>query len=273
MSELTATVDVSVLERIIPEFLEYSKRTLREQVVTSAGWICVNAQKMTPAVDVQRIDTELEVIVTPKLSTRGANKGLPLKSGKKNVTVPEMSYAMMIAIARLHPNSKYSLSTGNRWPVAMPNTSGKQAFLDFMAAVAERMVSGRHSSTHFLQHGWAPAIRKAFDSPDFQHSKKYRSANSAMADSVNRLNTMDSSELGMMTIDLVGDDVVVTAENDVGENVGDSNDVLARKHREALILFGTVAAQRAVDQEAVSVNTELERRISEGVVPFNKMLS
>ena len=69
---LSAQVDTSVLNGAILELDKVSRRSLHEQAVTSIGWICSNAQKLTPAVSVARIDADLEAFTTPAV----------LKSGK-----------------------------------------------------------------------------------------------------------------------------------------------------------------------------------------------
>ena len=122
-----------------------------------------------PVVSQSTIDSDMQVTSTPILSTRGSRKGLPLKDGSTELEVPDMSAAMKIVIARMNPQSKYSLSTGNRWPVAtqggwhaMISGFGKaygveNAFamaLDAIRPIAERMVRARHSSPGFLKHSW-----------------------------------------------------------------------------------------------------------------------
>lgn len=113
----------------------------------------------------------MQVTSTPKVSTRGPRKGQPLKSGAADIEVPDMNMAMKIVIARMNPQSKYSLSTGNRWPVATPGGGGwhpmirgfaraygaENAFamaVDAIRPIAERMVKARHSSTGFLKKSW-----------------------------------------------------------------------------------------------------------------------
>ena len=129
----------------------------------------VDADGGFPVVSQSTIDSDMEVTSTPILSTRGPRKGLPLKSGSSNIEVPDMSDAMKIVIARMNPQSKYSLSTGNRWPVATQGGwhamirgfarayGAENAFAMALAAIrpiAERMVKARHSSTGFLKHSW-----------------------------------------------------------------------------------------------------------------------
>jgi hypothetical protein len=122
-----------------------------------------------PVVSQGTIDSDMQVTSTPKVSTRGPRKGQALASGAADVEVPDMSVAMKIVIARMNPASKYSLSTGNRWPVAtqggwhamirgFAKAYGSQnAFamaMDVIRPIAERMVKARHSSTGFLKKSW-----------------------------------------------------------------------------------------------------------------------
>jgi hypothetical protein len=83
--------------------------------------------------------------------------------------IPDMSAAMAITIARMNPQSAYSLSTGNRWPVASQGGwhamikgfarayGAQNAYsmaLDAIRPIAERMVRARHSSPGFLKKSW-----------------------------------------------------------------------------------------------------------------------
>ena len=114
------------------------------------------------------IDSDMQVTVTPIVSAGS--------KGQTNITSNvEKTRAMMIVVARMHPNSKYSMETGNRWPVAIPMSglgvsrgsgfgpfmpspldrmAAKLNFWNFVEQVAERMVKARHSSTGFLKKSW-----------------------------------------------------------------------------------------------------------------------
>ena len=129
----------------------------------------VEADGGFPVVSQSTIDSDMEVTSTPILSTRGSSRGKPLASGASDIEVPDMSVAMKIVIARMNPQSAYSLSTGNRWPVAtqggwhaMIRGFGKAygsqnamaMAMDAIRQIAERMVKARHSSTGFLKKSW-----------------------------------------------------------------------------------------------------------------------
>lgn len=266
--ELSAKTDTSVLEQAIVQFLDFSSRTMAEQCVTSMGIILSNARRGTPFTEIGRIDAELEVTSTPVLAKSGARKGLPLKSGKANISVPERGVAAMIVVSRMHPKSPYSVSTGNRWPVAMPATKGAAAFWQYVQEAAQRMVKARKSSTHYLEAGWIEPIRDCLSSPFFKG--KYRTIKSGNAGSFNSMDRRDPARLGDLVIDVTADVVRVYAENDVGAG---GNDVLDQKHRQALIRYGTPPLQDAIDKETNAVFFELDRRMEEGYEQFNRALS
>ena len=259
----TFTADTRELEfEVIPALLAYGRRTLQEQCVTSATFIACRWQKGIPAVDIATIDSDLEEVVYPAKGNR-----------------PSLTMGQLVVLERANPDSKYSKLTGNRWPVvfarkpsdfAMPRdyrNGGfrENAFALFLDAVVnpivDRMRSTRHSSTHFLQTGVTPIIRRGLESPFYKYNPQFGTRREQAA-IPNELNTVNPDQLGGMTIDLMGDDCLVTASNDVGEPEGGSNDVLAAKHRRALIEYGTPPLEAAIAQEIVDGNRELEIRMT-----------
>lgn len=131
----------------------YSKTMPSEALHKAVGFVIEDAKDHTPVTSQSRIDTELSVTTTPIVRTPG------VKKGATNITIDDpKSKAMMIAISRMHRNSRYSQWTDNRWPVAKPNTHGARAFLNYMEQVAERMIRGRHSSTGFFKISWNPLL-------------------------------------------------------------------------------------------------------------------
>jgi len=252
----TATVDLSGLQQAIPLIVAGSRRTLMEQCVTSLAYIVKNTQEVTPAASLSRIDSQLGATSTPILASRGKNKGQPLKSGKSDVSVLSNSVASKIVLARMSPNSKYSKMTGNRWPVARPDFHGRtdssSAFWGYVKGVAERMVKARHSSTHFLQAGWNPALRQLFSNSFFRGSKKGSSGTE------NQLNSLPSDKFGGTALQTsLSDKFSVSAYNSIGEN---GNSVLGRKHRDALLKFGLPALEKGIARELSSINAKLEER-------------
>lgn len=165
-------IDTSNLMRAQTILLRHSNRSPARCINSTAYHVIkdvVEANGGFPVVEQSTIDSDMGVTSTPILSTRGTSKGLPLKSGKTELEVPDMSEAMKVVIARMNPNSKYSLSTGNRWPVATQGGwhamikgfarayGSENAFamaLDAIRPIAERMVRSRRSSTGFLKKSW-----------------------------------------------------------------------------------------------------------------------
>lgn len=278
--ELSAKMDTTGLSRALPLAVSIGRRSLEEQCVTSMGWILVNGQRDTPKTEIATMDSELAVISTPVLATRGARKGLPLKSGKLNLATTQLTGAEMIVIARMHNpgiskttgRANYNLLTGNRWALGLPGTSGVAEFLAWVQAAALRMVKGRHSSIAFLKAGYSGPIKKCFSSPLFQHSKKYRTAASAMRDATNPLTTVSPDKLGELAIaDSVGG-FTIEAENNVGEKSG--NSVMDEQRRNALIVKSKPALQAAIDRETsnLSERGEFGVRMSDSLVEVQKML-
>ena len=259
--QMTCELDSADLRRlqneIFPELLKRGTRTLQEQCVTSATFIAFNWQKGIPAVEISTIDSELEMVDhVSNLNPRFIKQGLATH-GSLRVGGLVWTKGMMIAVMRTNPNSPYSQSTGNRWPLAY--AGGLKGFdrWQFFQQAAERMQSTRHSSTNFLQAGVTPIIREGLASPYYRYNASFGSRREARADR-NPLNTVGSEELGSMVIDVEA--IVVTCSNNVGDSSGGSNDVLAAKHREALIRKGTRPLEEAIAIEVAAGEKELQIR-------------
>ena len=168
--QTTCVVDTSNLMAAQKILMRHSSRSPARCLNSTAYHVIkdvVEANGGFPVVSQGKIDSDMQVTSTPILSTRG--KHLPLKDGSSEVDVPDMSVAMLITIARMNPMSKYSLSTGNRWPVATQGgwhamISGfakaygaKNAMamaMDAIRPIAERMVKSRYSATGFIKKSW-----------------------------------------------------------------------------------------------------------------------
>jgi hypothetical protein len=273
---MTATADVSVLERAIPRMVAFGRRTMQEQCVTSVTFISLRARKLTPAADIGRIDAELEVEVSPVLSTRGKRKGLPLKSGKKSVgTKPGVRVPLitLITMARMNPASDFNLRTGGKWAIPSvilprgPGTARDRQMI--IGHINQRSVMARHSSTHYLQTGWTSSIRQGLASPLYRYNPAFGSRRDARANP-NSSNQRSVDDFGQLTIDLRGDECVVTATNNIGDK---GNAVLASKHRAALLEYGTGPMNQAIAEEAAGIDREVERRLELGwKVKFPELL-
>ena len=263
--EMTSVVDVSVIQNAIPELVAFGRRTLREQCTTSAGIIAVNSQKRTPFVEIGTIDAELDVDRTPVRKFRNKRTAKFVKDNNLgNLTWTE---GMMIAVQRTNPNSPFSLLTGNRWPIAYSGGLKGYARWEFFKAAAERMRSARHSSTHFLQHGWTPGIKTLLGSPDFKGwNSKYGGGvmRSDKNTEVNPLNDLSPELLGSATFKEGENDFEVTTENAIGDN---GNDVLAKKHRKAMYDYALPVLQEEIYREGAVINAKIQEYIDRGMRP------
>lgn len=261
--QLSGVIDTSVLQRAIPELVAFGRRSMQEQCVTSAAIIVINAQAETVYVLVGNIDAELEVEVTGITKT-----GRPSKAKKprfQKVTAVQgarVPLAVLIVMARTNPNSAYSRSTGNRWPLSLaslPSGPGSGAARQAMIGQwVSRMTLSRHSSTHFIQHGWAGPIRTLLADPNFRGwaSRGLRGGNIAAG------NKLDGGALGSAVIDIAGDACLVTAENAIGEA---SNAILDEQRRNALIEHGTGPLQAEVDREAAGMAGKISEYLERGM--------
>ena len=169
--QLTCVMETSLLMRASMILMRHTSTSPARCVNKAAYFVIddvVEADGGFPVVAQSTIDSDMQVTVTPIVSAG--------YKGQTNITGNvEKTRAMMIVVARMNPNSKYSLSTGNRWPVAMPATglgvsrgtgmgpfrpspldrmAAKLNFWNFVEQVAERMVRSRHSSTGFIKKSW-----------------------------------------------------------------------------------------------------------------------
>ena len=215
------------------------------QVVTMTALFCVKkAQENTPVVSQGRILTDMQVVTTPVLSTKGARKGLPLKSGEYDMEVPEQSMAVKIALARLHPNSKYSKLTGNRWALPMPDFHGRRdkgsAFWGYIKQSAERMVRARKSSTAYLKASWSAIIYKLQ-----AEVNKYGRSGTVTIESSRMKSTLMSGDI---EVSRGGSDrAYVKIFNTLGMNA--ENKTLGEKHNQAAHRYLTPALNRAIQSE------------------------
>jgi hypothetical protein len=263
--EFTSSVDVSVLQRAIPQVVAFGRRTLHEQCVTSAAFICIRAQENTIAVTVGRIDADLEVQVRGFTAKGRASRA---KRPDHKISFPvagvRVPMAVLIIMARMNPGSNYNKLTGGRWALPanmLPTGPGtaleRQAMIQ---ALITQMASARHSSTHFIQHGWGPAIRTLLSDPAYYAGRSKMKINAQAK--INPTNLLDNSALGNAVIELTGDQCVVSAENAIG---GEGNEVLAEKHRNALIRVGLPPLEQAIAKEADTIYAKVQDYLDKGM--------
>ena len=243
MTMAVKSIDASSLNRAVSMALEVTQQEPRNLVINTGRGIAIRAKELTPFVAQATIDTELGVISTPILSTRGKRKGLPLKSGKKTIEIPDQSMAIRIVLARLWPGSDFNQRTNQRWAIDRAQFSPGGGVAGFWAAVqaaAKRMVSARHSSTNFLQAGWSSVYRKLtqlrYGAPplvppdEFIGPMPLRGA---------------FEELGGITLSGSGASASLLMENLVG-----MRGVNAESYNEALHKHGTGPLQQAIEDKA-----------------------
>lgn len=152
---ITCKIDSGRLNMAMGIFARYATTEPAKMLNRTGLFVAYDAQANTPVTTMGRIDNDMGAATTPIVPTRGVRKG------STNLTIEShTSAAMLISIARMNPKSDFSKLTGNRWAIAFPKTSGKQAFMNAVEVIAERMVRARHSSTGFLKHSWAAIISK-----------------------------------------------------------------------------------------------------------------
>ena len=113
-----------------------------------------------------------------------------------------------------------------------------------------------------------------FSSPLFQHSKKYRSAASAISESKNPLNTRSPDKLGRFEISGAGSvNIAVTGENNVGESSG--NSILDEKRRHALMVKSAPHLQQAIYAEEANLTErgEMGLRMNDALKPVQALLT
>ena len=277
MNEMTLTLDASVLNRTIPELIKVNRRTLQEQCVTSMGMILQDAMNWTPFVPTQRMDEELNVDVTPVTKTgRPSVARKPRYFKVQSQAAAPVQLGILVVMSRMRPaglnslgNPNYNMLTGSRW--ALPSNilpTGKGSGVARREAVARLlsiMVLARHSSGHFLQSGFIPARDACVSSPLFKN--RYRKRD--FSGRANELNGLSPAQLGSFSMQAFGDEFTAVAENNVGEN---SNSVLDAKRRKALIEKSGPMLQSSIDKETTVAVGELDRRLTDAMMPFQRIL-
>lgn len=230
---------------------------MQEQCVTSAAYIIRDAQANTAFVEVATIDSELDVQVIPR--TKGGRISRAKRPHHKEVaTLPgvRVPVGVLIVMARLDATSDYSKRTGNRWPLSgIPTGKGSAAARrEWIRTRIGRMTLARHSSTHYIRHGWTPGLMRLIESPLFRG----RSGGVVKM----RQNTVSPEKLGDGIIDLTPDQVTVTVLNQVDEG---SNAVLNASRHRALIEHALPQLQPAADKETANINTLVVQRLESGM--------
>ncbi len=259
MEIFATTADLGSLNRALDLASKWSTRTMKKVVMDTARAVTFKAMVGTPAVSMQTIDSELDVITTPVLSTRGPRQGLPLKSGKKNYQVVEGGLATKIVLARMWPGSRYNRLTGSQWAIDRANFSPGEGVAGFWKKVeltAQRMVAARHSSTHFIQAGWGAVTKKL-------RALRFGAPALDSAIDVQATVTPADDDLGEVTYGEEQGYFWVKIENRVGMIGG--NEVLMEKRNRALLKYGGPPLQAAADEQAAEMSARYLPREAEAL--------
>ena len=266
---MTMAVDTSALERAIPQIVAFGRRTMQQQCVTSAYFICRNAMNETEKIFPDSIDARLGIKVT---SYTNANKNRVSKA--KNRTRFKSSSAVgkavplgvLVIMARMRPGSNYNALTGNKWALDSsllktgPGTAmQRQGMID---ALLTKMISARRSSSAYLKSGWKTPLRLLYASPFMvKKSAAFRQsvANESATDQGNARNT---ERLGDATINAAGDAIMVTAINYTPLG---GNSALEERHQHYAELQALPPLIAAVEKEAAGIMALVEERLNAGM--------
>lgn len=248
---ISTRIDTSDLMRAQAIFQEYSLQVPSQGLNRTVLFVLRAAQKNTPFVTGSRIDTELSVSTTPVLSTRGARKGLPLRSGRKNVAVTEGGMATRIVLARMHRGSAYNQRTDQKYFIERAGFSsgGAAGFWKRVEQTAQRMVKSRHSSTHFFQATWGVLIQKIL--PDVPPGYRGGGAIGPGRDANPTLGDVEPARAGTLT-------PACTVENRMG--MSEVYPRLDFSRNAAAFAILAPALQAAIDAEYESKMEEASRR-------------
>lgn len=265
---MTMSVDISALARAIPQIVAFGRRTMQQQCVTSAYFICRNAMNETEKIFPDSIDARLGVKVT---SYTNANKNRISKA--KNRTRFKSSSAVgkavplgvLVIMARMNPSSYYTKLTGARWSLSPsllqtgPGTAmQRQGMID---ALLTKMISARRSSSAYLKSGWKTPLRLLYASP-FMVKKSAEFRQSVAGESAtDQGNARNTDRLGDATINAAGDAIMVTAINytPLGGNAA-----LEARHQHYAELQALPPLIAAVAREESMMLAEIQRRLDLG---------
>lgn len=243
-TRIAVRYDSSGLNPLLAAARTYSRRTPAVATNTAGYVVALTALSLTPAADIARIDAALGVTTTPKLSTRGARRGLPLRSGAKNFHVTEGAMATRIVLARMWKFSPYNRMTGHYWYINRATFSpgqGTSGFWKKVELTAIRMTKGRHSSIAFIKSAWLEPIRELAPLA----SKSATRGRGVRPPSRSSHTPPDSGWAIAATEGEVATTEIANAIGTQGRNA-----TLNRKHNLALHVYGGPPLQQAINIEA-----------------------
>ena len=233
-------LDTTNLMKAMAVFRRYYKTAPSLMVNKTALAVIYDAQRNTPFVSLGKISSDMQVSVVKMVPTRGVRKGATQIVMNEDVTV-----AMKIVMARMSLKSKYSMETGNRWPLEKIKVSGMSPqararwFFHLVEERAEKMVRARRSSPHFLEASWTPIIMKLKTVVKSAISTKVLNSGSKVLLTGN----VDLAKPGSSM-------AVCKIENTLG--LGNKNTTLKKKYNDAAHRILEPILQRSMDKEAMS---------------------
>ena len=271
---VSVRLEYSGLSQVVALARTFNRRSPAVAANTAGYRIVCAAFAFTPAATMAKIDQNMSAVTTPVLSTRGARKGLPLRSGKNNVAVTEGGNATRVVLKRMNMRSRYNRLTGWYWAINRYEFSPGQGEAGFWRKVydtAVRMVKARHSSTHFLKTGWIPGIRMLQESGLISRSA---TRGLGVRPPAKRAKTIEDAGYAIAARE------GLTTRCEVGNRIGlgGSNSILSDKHNDALHKYGGPALERAIaqeyDQTVTYVLKEMAKdtfapAVSAGLIKFN----
>lgn len=262
MIEMMAIVETGSFDRALGLAMKWSSRAPAKIITDTARGVTFKAMAYTPAVDVQTIDTDLDVVVTPVIGKRGQvlsqryakNRNYVARGGGAgDEPFGNVPLAWLLIGSRAKQESEYNIATSWRWMIAgaHPLKGHKVSeFYEIMRDLVSRMVKGRHSSTHFLQAGWGAVTKKLRSLP----------YGSPVIEGVD-LNRPVDADLGDVKYGTTEGQFWMLLENKIGTS--GPGDALNEKRNAALFLYGEPALQRALDEQARELETRYLPRAAE----------
>src|SRR6185312_15305949 len=111
---MLTTLNTQNLEMAWGVLRQYSRSAPGQSLPRAVAFVVKDAKANTPFTGTGRIDAELQVETTPRISSR---TGRPVKSGRnKNVySVTEGGLATKVVLARMRPYSYYNVLTDRKY--------------------------------------------------------------------------------------------------------------------------------------------------------------
>lgn len=162
---ISCKLDTSGLMKMQQICQAHSKRSPAESLNKTVYFIVKSAMENTPVTSPAKIDMELNVQSSPRISAR---TGRPVSSKTKNpvnINVTEGGLATRITLARLHYNSRYNRRTDRRYYMIQSMFSpgqGRSGFWKKVEQTSQRMVKNRHSSSAFFKSSWLAILQRLY---------------------------------------------------------------------------------------------------------------